>query len=91
MIIHNLTYSNIEPQVIEVTDSKVFVAENIHQVITYNDEGQPQQAYCYKLIEYEKNEYIKLIGEQNDELRNELLDTQTALCDVYEMIEGGLE
>lgn len=91
MIIHNLIYSSNEPQPIEVTNLKVLVASNIHAVTLQNDEGQPQQFYCYQLSEYDKNEYIKLIGEQNNELRSELLDTQTALCDVYEMIEGGLE
>lgn len=90
MITHALTYSTTQPQPIEVTDAKVLIASNIHLVTLYDDDNQPQQSYCYELTEYDKNEYIKLIGEQNEQLRNELLDTQSALCDIYEAMEGGL-
>ena len=33
-------------------------------------------------------EYIGVLQEQVDGLKSELLDTQMALCDVYELLEG---
>ena len=42
----------------------------------------------YHLVQYSKDEYIKLIDDRNAELEEQLTDTQLALCDVYEMIGG---
>ena len=40
------------------------------------------------MVQYTKDEYIKLMDEKNTELESQLTDTQLALCDVYEMIGG---
>ena len=39
-------------------------------------------------IEGKTEEYSNYIQEQYDELKQELLDTQMALCDIYESLEG---
>lgn len=45
--------------------------------------------FSYDEIQYTKDEYIQLMAEENERLNNELTDTQLALCEVYEMLEGG--
>ena len=82
------TRSSIEPQGIEFTETKVFVAKNI-QLITSTVEDKDIQEYQYDLIEYDKDEYIKLISDENEELKQQISDTQLALCDVYELAIGG--
>lgn len=42
--------------------------------------------YEYDEIQYEKDEYIKLMAEKNEELEAKLLKTQSALVEIYELI-----
>lgn len=80
-----LTRSTIEPKPIEITENKVFIATDVHQIITETDEHKIQE-YEFNLIEYSKDEYIKLISNKNSEIEQTLIDTQMALCDIYESI-----
>ena len=80
MTFYKDVYSSGSPQAIEITDTKVFVATNVRE------EGLE---YVFDLTEYDKNEYIQSLAEQNSQLQTELLDTQSALCDVYEIVIGG--
>lgn len=79
------TRSAVKPDAVEITESKVFIATNIEQV-TVTMEEQEYVEYEFDLVEYDKDEYIKLISNKNEELEQNLTDTQIALCDVYEMI-----
>ena len=56
----------------------VYVHSNIKPV--EDEEG----LFEYHEIQYEKDEYIKLLSEKNDSLDQQLTDTQVALCEVYE-------
>ena len=82
---YGLQRSTVEPKAIEITESKVFVATDIEQV-TLNMDEQEVQEYQFNLVEYDKDEYIKIISEKNKELEQQMTDTQLALCDVYEML-----
>ena len=77
--------STVKPEDVEITESKVFVATDIEQV-TLNMDEQEVQEYQFNLVEYDKDEYIKIISEKNKELEQQMTDTQLALCDVYEML-----
>ena len=44
--------------------------------------------WVYHMVQYSKDEYIKVMDEKNAALEEQLTDTQLALCDVYEMIGG---
>lgn len=79
------TRSAVKPLEIELTETKVFVATDIEQV-TVTMDGQEYTEYEFDLVEYDKDEYIKLISNKNEELEQNLTDTQLALCEVYEMI-----
>lgn len=82
---YGLQRSAVEPKAVEITESKVFVATNIEQVTVTMDEQEVQE-YQFNLVEYDKDEYIKIISEKNEELEQQMTDTQVALCDVYEML-----
>lgn len=81
MILHGTIYSSLQPQAVEITPTAVYVASNIAPY-TKTIEGHSQSGYSYECVEYTKDEYIV-------KLSQDLIDTQQALCDIYEMIEGG--
>lgn len=82
---YGLQRSAVEPKAVEITESKVFVATDIEQVTLTMDEQEVRE-YQFNLVEYDKDEYIKIISEKNEELEQQMTDTQLALCDVYEML-----
>ena len=82
---YGLQRSAVEPKAVEITESKVFVAKDIEQVTVTMDEQEVQE-YQFNLMEYDKDEYIQIISEKNEELEQQMTDTQIALCDVYEML-----
>ena len=82
---YGLQRSAVEPKAVEITESKVFVATDIEQVTATMDEQEVQE-YQFNLVEYDKDEYIQIISEKNEELEQQMTDTQIALCDVYEML-----
>ena len=79
MTIYDEVRSAVKPDTVKIDEYSVWVAEDIRE-----SGGE----WAYTLTQYEKDEYIKLIGEKNTELESQLTDTQLALCDVYEMIGG---
>lgn len=46
----------------------------------------PKGMYTYKEIQYEKDEYIKLMADKNAVLEKQATDIQMALTEVYEMM-----
>lgn len=87
MIDYGKQKSTVEPQELELTETKVFVASNITPVNESGTEEQPGfTGYEFDLVEYDKDEYIKLQAEKNDALEVQLTQTQIAMCEVYEML-----
>lgn len=60
----------------------VYVHTDIEQVATNNGET----LFQYHEVQYDKDEYIKVISEQNSELQQKVTDTQLALVEVYELM-----
>jgi hypothetical protein len=60
----------------------VYVHSDIEEVQGENGE----KLFEYHEIQYSKDEYIKLISEQNSNLQQQITDTQIALCEVYELM-----
>ena len=79
MTIYNEVRSTVNPDAMKIDEYSVWVAEDIRQ------DGSE---WVYTLMQYEKDEYIKLMVDKNAALEEQLTDTQIALCDVYEMIGG---
>lgn len=78
---------SIEPKAIEINGSNVFLAKNI---TPYKEEidGYILEGYEFDYIIYDKDEYIQMLAAQNEDLQNQLLQTQVALCDIYEAMGG---
>ena len=66
------TYSTVEPQSIEFTETKVFVANNVHQINTIDERDREVTYYVYDLIEYNTQEYFQEIVYKQNELQEEL-------------------
>jgi len=58
----------------------------VHTDITKVEEEE--NLYEYHEIQYDKDEYIKLMSEKNRELEEQVINTQMALCEIYEGMEG---
>lgn len=57
--------------------------------VTQDNEGNPVEgSFQYREIQYEKDEYIRIMAEKNSTLELQLTDTQLALVEVYELIGG---
>lgn len=87
MINHGRVQSTVKPKEIEIDEYSVWENTNIIE-ITVTDENGKHTEYEFNQTQYNKNEYIKLMSEQNKNLEDKLTDTQLALCDVYELIGG---
>lgn len=87
MIDYGTQQSTVRPLELELTETKVFVASNIIPVDEPGTEDQPGfTGYEFGLVEYDKDEYIKLQAEKNAALEQQVTDTQLALCEVYELM-----
>lgn len=42
------------------------------------------KGFEYDMIQYEKDEYIRIMAEQNKTLESQMTDTQIALIEIYE-------
>ena len=80
MINHGTQYSAVRPKEIEMTENSVFIATNI---TPYSKEIEDHtiNGFQYNYIQYTKDEYII-------KLHNDIIETQLALCDIYETLEG---
>lgn len=82
-----IVQSTVKPSEVDIKDTKVFIASDIKEVKEEGTDGRPGfEGYSYNLKEYDKDEYIQMIQEQNTALENETTAIQMALCDVYEML-----
>lgn len=87
MIDYGKQQSTVKPLELELTETKVFVASNITPIDEPGTEEQPGfTGYEFELVEYDKDEYIKLIDEQNKNLELQMTQAQIAMCEIYEMM-----
>ena len=77
-----LVYGTVVPDNLRVDAYNVFVCSDISE-IGAGDELQ----YAYHLMQYDKDEYICILAAQNAMLEQQLVDTQLALCELYEGME----
>ena len=85
MIVRKGVRSKKEPENLKIDNTFVYVSKNVHP---FNDESN--EGFEYDLEVYDKNEYLVLISEENKNLQQQLLNTQMALCEIYEALEGKL-
>lgn len=71
--------SSIKPEEIVIDEYSVWVKTDITRTTG---------GWEYHMVQYTKDEYIKLMVDKDASLEEQVTDTQLALCDVYEMIGG---
>ena len=79
--------STVKPEPLELDEYSAYVNTDISE-ITVEIEGEKHTEYEYNQVRYTKDEYIKLQAEQLAAQDAQIVDTQLALCDVYEMLGG---
>ena len=91
MIDYGEVHSTVEPEKIDIKETKVFVATDIEEEVIDTPEDfeteTKEVGYKYHLVEYDKNEYIAIISNKNEQLESELSNAQMALCELYELVE----
>lgn len=87
MVDYGTVRSTVEPEAKVVDELSVWVNTDITPV--QESEGFVTFAgFEFHQVQYDKDEYIKMIDEKNAYLESQATDLQLALCDVYEMIGG---
>ena len=87
MIDYGKQKSTARPEELELTETKVFISSNIEEVSEPGTDEQPGfTGYEFDLIEYDKDEYIKMQAEISADLENEITQAQVAMCEIYEMM-----
>lgn len=82
---HGRVRATTSPEAVCVDENSVWVAEDI-QTIAVQDEQGERTEYEFSLIQYTKDEYIQALIERNQTLEGDIISTQLALCEVYEML-----
>ena len=77
MIEHGKTQSTIRPNAIDIDEYSVWVAENITETTVEND-----VLYEYELVQYTKDEYIKLLVERDLTKADAILDLSTIVAEL---------
>lgn len=83
--IKNVQGSSQQAQPLIVNKDTVYVHTNIVQA-TDEDGNVIDGLYVYDEVQYTKDEYIKLISDKNETLEKEVIETQLALCELYESL-----
>lgn len=82
MINHGKVRSIVKPENTVIDEYSVWVANNIEEITVKDIDSNDNTThieYEYELLQYSKDEYIKLMSEQNYE-------TQLALVELYESL-----
>ena len=82
MINHGKVISTVKPENTVIDEYSVWVANNIEEITVEDIDSNDNTThieYEYELLQYTKDEYIKLMSEQNYE-------TQLALVELYESL-----
>ena len=86
MINHGLVRSTVKPEPKEIDEYSVWINTDIREIQVQNEMEDTHIEYEFNLVQYSKDEYIKMIDDKNTKLEATITDTQLALVDVYEMI-----
>ena len=83
MINYGRVKSITKPEYLVVDEYSVWVSSDVVEIEDVTGE-EVFVGYEYDMVQYSKDEYIKLISENNETLKQQLIDTQLALLELYE-------
>lgn len=64
----------------------VYVHDDIQLLEKKDEQGNPVEMYQYHEMQYDKDEYIKVMSEKNASLEDQMTQAQEAMCEIYEMM-----
>lgn len=76
------TRSTIKPEEMVIDEHSVWIHSDIQEV----SEPEGFVGYEFNMVQYDKDEFIRIQAEKNTSLETQLTDTQVALCEVYELL-----
>lgn len=83
MIDHGKVRSTVAPEPMVVDEFSVWVHSNVTPVEEDNGE-ETFVGFEYDMVQYDKDEYIKIITEKNQSVEAQLTDVQLVLVELYE-------
>ena len=97
MIDHGRVRSTVCPQPMVTDELSVWKHTNITPVTENEGTDKEFVGYEFNMVQYTKDEYILAQADENAAVKErlqtteqQLTDTQLALCEVYELILGGV-
>lgn len=81
---YGLTRSTVKPEPFKMNEYSVYICTDIEPFEEEID-GEMFTGWQYKMVQYSKDEYILLQQQKIDE---EITNTQLALCEIVEGMEG---
>jgi|AGTN01.3.fsa_nt_gi hypothetical protein len=87
MIDYGKTRSTVEPETLKIDEFSVWVCSNIAPVTETDPDGEHEfSGFEFDMVQYDKDEYIRMMDAKTALVEQQLTDTQLALCEVYEML-----
>lgn len=80
----NVQGSKEQAKPLIVGKTTVYVHTNIQQL--KDEDGNLTDIYSYDEVQYTKDEYIQVLADKNDVLEQDVINTQLALCELYESL-----
>ena len=84
---YGIVESAVKPEPIKIDEYSVWVSTEIVP-FEREIEGEIFTGYSYRLVQYGKDEYLKMQIAENAALAEQITDTQLALCELYEGMGG---
>lgn len=83
---YGIVESTVKPEPIKIDEYSVWVNTDI-QTVEVESESEVFTYYTYHMVQYDKDEYLKMQIAANAELEEQITNTQLALCELYENME----
>lgn len=84
MIDYGKVRSTVAPKPMVIDEFSVWIHKNITEVSENVGEENEFIGFEYDMVQYDKDEYIKIITEKNQNIETQLTEVQLALVELYE-------
>lgn len=79
--------STVRPEPVKVDEFSVWKHSDIHEIAENIGEENEFIGWEYNMLQYDKNEFIKMQISESKQLSEQIMDTQLALCELCENME----
>lgn len=83
---HGKVRSTVRPDPMTMDEYSVWLHRNIREITENEGTEYEFRGYEYDCVQYSKNEYIAKQTRDHAALEQKLIDTELALCELYEML-----